>query len=423
VVSFPSGERGRVAPARAKLDATSKHRNTFVVAALGITQIIGWGSVLFMPAVLGNSMQAELGMSTERTFGGVALMYTVAAIAAPSMGRLMDKLGAPVVMAAGSLAGGAGLTVLAHAQGSAVYLFAWLILGATCAAALTNAACVAVSQSMGHAAIRGMTALMFITGFAGTVSLPCVYLFEDWVGWRGTCLLLAAAHLAVCLPLHLALGHGQRLYPTTVSRGTDLALSRDGEWQRRAFHLLAAALGLNVLVTAGFSVHLVGVLRAAGYADAMAVLLASLVGLAQVAARAVQFLAIGRLPPPVFAVVGAVALPLALAIMLLSPVLSPFAQIAATTAFVIVLGLSNGLMMVARSTVPAHVFGLTNYGLWTGRLAAFQNAATALAPLVFAAVLQRSGVAETLLLAGIAALLSLAALLVLVRLEACADSD
>ncbi len=418
MVSVQPVRHGRLLRARAHRNDDIGRRTKFAIAALGATQIIGWGSLLFMPAVLGRSMQAELGMSAERTFAGITAMYIIAAIGAPLAGRLMDRLGAPMVMAAGSCAGAVGLAVLAHAQGPVAYFLGWVILGATCASALTNAACAAVAQSAGRAAMRGITALMFITGLAGTVSLPAIYGLETLLGWRGTCLLLASGHLALCLPFHLAIGQIARVSQTNLTSAEPAMPVQNSGRQRATFRALAFALGLNVFVTAGFSVHLVGLLRAAGYADAAAVSLASLVGVAQVCARAVQFLAVGRWQPTAFALVGAVMLPLAMAAMLLPFALLGGAELAITVVFVLVLGLSNGLMMVARSAVPAQIFGLASYGLWTGRLAAFQNAATAVTPVIFAAVLDHGGVAGTLLLAGCAALLSLGALLVLIRREA-----
>lgn len=387
----------------------------WTVTALSITQIIGWGSLLFMPAVLARFIQSDLGISAEMAFGGVALMYLVGAAAAPVAGTLIDRWGARFVMAAGSLAGAAGLAGLAHAHGPAGYLAAWGLLGVTCASALTNAACVAVAQAAGTATLRGVTALMFVTGLAGTLSLPIIHILNGAFGWRGACLFLAALHLAVCLPLHLVAL--RREGSASGSGSLDAPAAGGWTWPRQhaAFPALSIALGLNVFVTAGFSVHLVGLLRTAGFTDAVAVTLASLVGLAQVAARAAQLIAGRHWPPTSFALTGAALLPFAILVMLLP--LAALGQVDAViaTVFILLLGLSNGLMMVARTAVPVQIFGIAQYGMWTGRLAAFQNVAAALTPVVFAAMLSRGGAVAALLLAGAAALLSLAALLLIFR--------
>ncbi len=119
-------------------------------------------------------------------------------------------------------------------------------------------------------------------------------------------------HLAVCLPLHLAVLRRDRA--PRASRSFVAETANDGwAWPRQhaAFPILSFALGLNVFVTAGFSVHLVGLLRMAGFADLMAVSLASLVGLAQLAARAVQFMAGRHWLPTSFALEARLLLPVA----------------------------------------------------------------------------------------------------------------
>jgi MFS family permease len=420
VVSVPPiGRDGFAANEFTRRDSHAMGRPALLaVVALSVTQIIGWGSLLFMPAVLTRFMQADLGMSPELAFGGVAAMYLVGALAAPVAGRLIDRCGARWVMAAGSLAAAIGLAWLAHAQGPVSYLAAWCLLGVTCASALTNAACAAVAQAAGSATLRGVTALMFVTGLAGTLSLPAVHILNSAFGWRGACLALAVLNLAVCLPLHL--GALRRAIAPCVSRPFEAGPADGWEWPRQhaAFPILSFALGLNVFVTAGFSVHLVGLLRTAGFSDPMAVSLASLVGLAQLAARAVQFMAGRYWLPTSFALMGGLLLPVAMAVMLLPLAASARIDAVIATVFVLLLGLSNGLMMVARTAVPVQIFGIAQYGMWTGKLAAFQNAAAAITPVAFAAALGRGGAIAALLLAAIAALLSLGALIIMTRRNA-----
>lgn len=144
----------------------------------------------------------------------------------------------------------------------------------------------------------------------------------------------------------------------------------------------------------------------------MAITLASLVGLAQVAARGGQFMAGRHWPPTSFALTGAALLPFAMIVLLLPLAVVGRIDAVLAVVFVLLLGLSNGLMMVARTAVPVQIFGIAQYGVWTGKLAAFQNIAAAITPVVFATVLGRGGVVAALLLAGVAAALSLAALII-----------
>ena len=85
---------------------------------------------------------------------------------------------------------------------------------------------------------------------------------------------------------------------------------------------------------------------------------------------------------------------------------------AAGTAFAIFYGAGNGLLTIARGTVPLAVFGPRGYGERTGLLGAPARAAQALAPLAFGILLDAMGasaiiISSGLCLAAFAALLGL----------------
>ena len=87
---------------------------------------------------------------------------------------------------------------------------------------------------------------------------------------------------------------------------------------------------------------------------------------------------------------------------------------AAVLPFTILYGAGNGLMTIARGTVPLAVFGPHGYGERTGLLGAPSRAAQALAPLLFGLMLNAIGpaviaVSSALCLAAFAALLLLRA--------------
>jgi hypothetical protein len=49
------------------------------VATLGITQMIGWGTTYYVPAVLTEQFQRDLGLDASRVFSGIAVMLITAA--------------------------------------------------------------------------------------------------------------------------------------------------------------------------------------------------------------------------------------------------------------------------------------------------------------------------------------------------------
>ena len=74
-----------------------------LVPALGVTQIISWGTLYYSIAVLGASMRAELGVSAATLFGAYSASLLLSALAAPFAGRAIDRHGGRTVMSIGSV--------------------------------------------------------------------------------------------------------------------------------------------------------------------------------------------------------------------------------------------------------------------------------------------------------------------------------
>ncbi len=81
--------------------------------------------------------------------------------------------------------------------------------------------------------------------------------------------------------------------------------------------------------------------------------------------------------------------------------------------FVLLHGAGNGMLTIARGTLPLAMFGAAGYGLRTGLLAAPARILQGGAPLLFGLVLDRGGPLAALLLTGSLTGLSLLALLLL----------
>jgi hypothetical protein len=131
------------------------------------------------------------------------------------------------------------------------------------------------------------------------------------------------------------------------------------------------------------------------------------VGPAQVAARLTEFMLLRRIHPLVSARVATVLHPAgAVTLAMLGPAAAPV--------FVLLYGAGNGLLTIARGTVPLALFGPVGYGERTGLLGAPARGAQAFAPFVFGLLLDRMGVAVI----AISAALCLAALIALLSLRA-----
>ena len=172
------------------------------VAVLGVAQILAWGTLFYPPVLTMPLIAADLGWSIAFCMSGLSIGLMSAGLAAPTVGRLIDRYGGGLVMTAGSLVGAAGLFALAHSANRAIYLGVWVVLGISLAASLYDASFATLGRIFGPAARRPITLLTFAGGFASTVSWPATHVLLDAYGWRTTYLVYAGLLAFVAAPLH-----------------------------------------------------------------------------------------------------------------------------------------------------------------------------------------------------------------------------
>ncbi|MEO8344910.1 MAG: MFS transporter [Betaproteobacteria bacterium] len=344
------------------------------VSALGIAQIISWGSLFYTIAVLGGAMRQELGISDVLLFGSFTAGLFLSGLVSPVVGRQIDMHGGRRVLAAGSLIGALASIVLASCQGPLTMLAGWLLAGAAMGACLYDPAFATLHQISGTSYRRAVTALTLFGGFASTVFWPLSQYLLDVIGWRYTFAVYAGLHLVVCLPLHLLLV--PRVAPHAAARDEPHAPNVAPAAGGAVFAWLATALALAAFMGTAIAAHLIDLLTATGLSARDAVLIGSLIGPMQVAGRIMEF-AFGRHLRALS--VGT----LAFSLMALS--LALFTQVhgvwIVALAFAMIYGWSNGVMTIVRGTVPAELFGPRGYGALLGRLARPQFVLKSSAPL------------------------------------------
>jgi MFS family permease len=372
-----------------------------IVATLGVAQTLAWASSYYLPAILADPIARGIGIPRTWVFGAFSGALLIAAFAGPAVGRAIDRRGGRGVLAASNIVLACGLVVLAAAHGAALMFAAWAVLGVGMGLGLYDAAFAALTSIYGINARGPITGITLLAGFASTVSWPLSTFLNDTLGWRETLLVWAALNVLLGLPLNL-------LLPVPLQHAVPhvRAARRKIGWKPyREMFLLAFVFAAAWFVTGAMAAHLPRLLQRAGATPLVAIAAASLVGPAQVAARLVEFLLLRRGHPLVSARFAAVLHPLgAAALVLFGP--------PAATAFAVLYGAGNGLLTIARGTVPLAVFGPDGYGERTGLLGAPARAAQAFAPLLFGLLLDRMGasvvyVSAALCLAALAALFCL----------------
>jgi hypothetical protein len=373
-----------------------------VVAALGVAQIVSWGTLFYTIAVLGTAMRETLGVSEVVLHGAYSAGLLLSGLLAPAVGRRIDAHGGRGVLAAGSLLGALACLALAAVQGPVTLVAAWLLAGAAMAMTLYDPAFATLHHVAGLKYRSSVTALTLFGGFASTVFWPLSQWLLEGYGFRAAFVAYAAMHLILCLPLHLL------CVPNNVaprSRVDDDGAGMPTQVRPSTYMWLAGALVFVGFATSAISAHLVTLLAAGGLGMREAVLVGTLFGPMQVVGRLMEF-AFARRVSAIAAGTIAFAV-LAIALALLTQLRGDFAMAAL---FAALYGFANGVLTIVRGTVPAELFGGDAYGALLGRLARPQLVARALAPLALAAVIaidpDRSLALATLAVGGVVAFLA-----------------
>ena len=410
-------EAGTTAPPRpARAEAAILRR---AIAALGLTQLVGWGTTYYLPAILADAMAAGTGLPRTAVFGGVTIMLLVSAAAAPAVGRRLAVEGARRGMVLGSGLVALGLAVLAGAHGPLTFALAWTILGLAAPLALTQAATTAMVQiarddGRDDGARRAITLLSLFSGLASTASWPVLIWLEGAVGWRASVLAYAGFHLMVAAPLHALVlprrsRDGAALARAAPGAGTPLTPPAPPRPVPGAFALAAATFALAGIVSWGLPLHVVTILRAFGHSPGAAVAIGAVLGPAQICARLIDLAGARRVDILAMGVAAAALMPLAILALMAG------ALPAAAVGFAAGYGLSAGTMTIVRAVAPLRLFGREAYAVVTGRLAVPQNVAFAAAPLAFAGLGEALGPRALLGVALAVSLLALATMVTLAR--------
>lgn len=376
-----------------------------IVLALGSAQTLAWGSTYYLPAILAESMANELGISSGNVFAAFSLALIVTAVLGPLSGKRIDHHGGRDVLALSSVVFAVGLATLGLASGPVMLWLGWLVIGIGMALGLYESAFATLTGIYGRDARGAITGITLLAGFASTVCWPISGWLNAEYGWRATCLAWAATHLLVGLPLNrllVPLGFQPTLSPE-MEKSPPQHAARPG----LTMGLLAFVFAATWFTSTAMAAHLPRLLQESGLSAAAAIAVAALVGPAQVAARCLEFVLLRRFHPLFSARLAAAAHPIgAVGVMLLG---AP-----ATTFFALLHGGGNGILTIAKGTLPLVIFGPQGYGLRQGLLMVPARFAQAFAPLLFAVLIDDFGT-RALWLSAALGVLAFAALSLLQR--------
>ena len=378
----------------------SRHQLPIIVA-LGTTQTLAWASSYYLPAILADPIAHDLGVSSNWIFAAFSASLVISAMLGPRIGRQIDLLGGRPVLCASNLSLAAGLVLLGVTTSIPVLALAWLLLGVGMGCGLYDAAFAALGRIYGESARRPITGITLFAGFASTVGWPLTALGLESIGWRNTCFAWALAHILIGLPLNFFMLPAVKVVKALAATPVKPHIPID-----RTMMLLAFTFAAAWSVTGAMAAHMPRILESGGATAVQAVAAGALFGPAQVVARIIEAGFLSRYHPLLSTRLACLTHPIGAAIFAM-------AGGAASSVFAISFGLGNGILTIARGTLPLAIFGPKDYGYRLGLIGAPARMAQAAAPLVFGFLIDAMGIRVLI----VSSALSLSALLALCLLK------
>jgi MFS family permease len=367
------------------------------VSVTGAAQVIASAGAHYLPAVIAIPASRDLGLAPAVLFAGFSIALGVSALAGPLAGKMVDRFGGRPVLMLSNVIFALGLTFLGFAEGMWSVLLGYAVLGLGMATGLFEVAFSAIVRLFGKSSRNPITGVTLIAGFASFVAWTVSVYVESKFGWSGVCWFWACVHIVVGLPLNA-------LLPSPLSPSAEIALNaastkKDNPAPESAgagagagsgaaptepapipskytAFLLAFVFAANSFVGMGLMIHMPRMLEGMGVPLTLAFTIGSLVGPSQVLGRLIDFFFMRRWHPLVSTRLAALTHPIGGALLLAFG--APFAM-----AFVVLHGIGNGILIIARGTLPLAIFGTKGYGQRQGWLMMPSKFAQAAAPFLF----------------------------------------
>ena len=362
-----------------------------VITALGVAQILAWGTSFYFPAVFAGPIVRDTGWSLGWVVGGTSIGLLVAGLISPQVGKIIDRHGGRPVLLASSLFYAAGLVGVGLAPALPVYLLAWGLIGLGMGTGLYDAVFAALGRMYGSEARQPITNLTLFGGFASTICWPLSAFMIEHSGWRTACFIYAALHLFVAMPLQMTVVRrtpAKPAFASTTGESTEPAAPPRIANETLIFSLLAVMLSIAAGIGSIVIVHFMIFLQARGVELAVAVSLGTLFGPAQVGARVVERL-FGNHYHPIWTMIASCSL-MAIGLLLLGgrfPLLIPI---------ILLYGAGYGISWIGRGTLPLALFGPVRFPRLMGKLAFPSLIVQALAPSAGALLIETNGADATI---------------------------
>ncbi|HWM20586.1 MAG TPA: MFS transporter [Ilumatobacteraceae bacterium] len=375
------------------------------MSALGVGQLVAWGSFYYVFVSLTDPMAEEFGWTKTEIAGALSVALATTGLCSYVRGRWIDRYGGRLLMTCAAFCGAALLLVWAQAT-ALWHLYAISVgIGIVSAMLLYDAAFAVVARMLGADYRRAIIVITLFGGLASTVFVPLTQFLVTSFGWRNALMCLAAIQLPFSggIPYLLLRGREMAAGDATAPGNPTVVTSIKPALAHPVFWLLALSFVSYAFLFTSLIFNLVPMLRESGYTTAEAVAAYACIGPSQLAGR-VAVLTLERFISLTLAGLIGTLFPVLAMIVLMT--LDPHSPL--VIVFAIAFGTGMGIKTIVQATAAPEFLGRAGYGALQGALMIPVYLAQAVSPFLAAWIWQLDGRYELLqvvllLMAGISA--------------------
>lgn len=352
-----------------------------LVSALGLGQLVAWGSFYYVFVSLTEPMSAEFGWTKTQINGALSVVLATTGLCSYARGRWIDRYGGRNLMISAAFCGAALLFLWAHAT-QLWHLYAIGVgIGVVSAMTLYDAAFAVVARMLDAEYRKAIIVITLFGGLASTAFVPLTHYLVDAHGWRDALMTLAVVQLpfGVGIPYFALRGRETQGNDSYANRPSTAPPSIRPALAHPVFWLLALSFVSYAFMFTSLIFSLVPMLRESGYTSAEAVAAYACIGPSQLAGR-MAVLTLERFIGLTVAGLMGTLFPVVAMIILINL----RAHSSLVFVFAIAFGTGMGVKTIVQATAAPEFLGRAGYGALQGALMVPVYLAQAVSPLLAA---------------------------------------
>ena len=373
--------------------AAPKRFPYLLVSALGVAQLVAWGSFYYVFVSLTDPMADEFGWTKTQIAGALSVALATTGLCSYLRGRWIDRYGGRSMMTSAAFVGAALLFLWAHLT-ALWHLYAISVgIGIVSAMLLYDAAFAVVARMLGTDYRKAIIVITLFGGLASTVFVPLTQFLVTSLGWRDALICLAVIQLpfSAGIPYLLLRGREASASDAAAPGASIVVTSIKPALAHPVFWLLALSFVSYAFLFTSLIFNLVPMLRESGYTTGEAVAAYACIGPSQLAGRVAVLTMERFISITVAGLIGTLFPVFAMIVLMTLQPHSPLVIV-----FAISFGIGMGIKTIVQATAAPEFLGRAGYGALQGALMLPVYLAQAVSPFLAAWIWQLDGQYELL---------------------------